>query len=259
MTGALFEEWLKGVDKQMRRQRRKILLFLDNSPAHPTLHMENVKLAFLPPNTTSVAQPMDQGIIQTMKLHFFKLQSQHILGEVDNSTLCGSALLKQVTILDTIYLISKAWESVQPSTIVKCFRRCGFNDSKGQIEPEGDGFDSENDIPLIELVKASSVFGRNLSERAEEDIPTCRMAETDWERPAKELLHSDSKSDSEPDEHEHEETSKPACTLSEAKEFTKKLSVFARASRDTVILNNVMSITSALNEMDFQKKTHKDK
>lgn len=146
---------------------------------------------------------------------------------------------------------------MQPSTIVKCFRRCGFNDSKGQIEPEGDDFDSEDDIPLSELVKASSLFGWDLSEMAVEDIPTCNMAETDWERPVKELLHSES--DSEPDEHEHEETSKPACTLSEAKEFTKKLSVFARASGDTVILNNVINITSALNEMDFQKKTHKDK
>jgi hypothetical protein len=54
MTSELMTEWLKGVDKQMKRQERDILLFLDNAPAHPDVKLENIKLAFLPPNTTSL-------------------------------------------------------------------------------------------------------------------------------------------------------------------------------------------------------------
>jgi len=54
MTSELFAEWLLRIDKQMKIQKRKILLFIDNCPAHniiPTC--QAVKVKFLPPNTTS--------------------------------------------------------------------------------------------------------------------------------------------------------------------------------------------------------------
>jgi hypothetical protein len=44
----------------------KVLLLLDNAPGHPNkLNHPNVKVIFLPPNTTSLIQPIDQGIIAT--------------------------------------------------------------------------------------------------------------------------------------------------------------------------------------------------
>ena len=52
------------LDRSMTRQKRMILLFVDNCLAHP--HIQNLKsvtLLFLPPNTTSKIQPMDQGIL----------------------------------------------------------------------------------------------------------------------------------------------------------------------------------------------------
>ena len=81
MTTDLMTEWLKKIDKQMKAQGRKILLFLDNAPSHPHLTLHNVKLAILPANTTALAQPMDQGIIQTLKLEYRKRQLQCILGQ----------------------------------------------------------------------------------------------------------------------------------------------------------------------------------
>ena len=63
MTSSMFEQWIKDLDRSMTRQKRKILLFVDNCLAHP--HIQNLKsvtLLFLPPNTTSKIQPMDQGI-----------------------------------------------------------------------------------------------------------------------------------------------------------------------------------------------------
>jgi hypothetical protein len=48
----------------------KILLILDNTPGHPPftgdLH-PNIKVVFLPPLTTSLIQPMDQGVTATFK------------------------------------------------------------------------------------------------------------------------------------------------------------------------------------------------
>ena len=82
MTTAVFEDWLEvqfipEVKKYCRRKRIefKILLILDNCSSHPDLsHVnENVQFLFLPPNTTSLIQPMDQGVIATLKALYKKI------------------------------------------------------------------------------------------------------------------------------------------------------------------------------------------
>ena len=81
-----------------------------------------MKLCFLPPNTTALIQPMDQGIIQTMKLKYYRYQNEHILVQMEKlPTKCGSELLKSVNVLDAIYCLNRAWNAVEPSTIIKCF------------------------------------------------------------------------------------------------------------------------------------------
>ena len=52
-------------------ERRKIALLIDSCPANPSVSdLPNVQLVFLPPNTTSVLQPMDQGVIRSLKAHY---------------------------------------------------------------------------------------------------------------------------------------------------------------------------------------------
>ncbi|XP_019636442.1 PREDICTED: tigger transposable element-derived protein 4-like [Branchiostoma belcheri] len=75
MTSGIFEDWLKKFDRKLGREKRKGLLFLDNATSHPELQLRNLKLIFFPPNTTSVLQPMDQGIIQTTKTKYRKKQN----------------------------------------------------------------------------------------------------------------------------------------------------------------------------------------
>ncbi|KAG7176727.1 Tigger transposable element-derived protein 1-like 59 [Homarus americanus] len=77
----------------------KILLLLDNAPGHSPLLLDrhpNVKVVFLPPNTTSLIQPMDQELICNVKAAFsakkFKLLNDytntkdelHNLGDTDS-------------------------------------------------------------------------------------------------------------------------------------------------------------------------------
>lgn len=47
MTSDLFLEWLQTLDRKMHQQYRKILLFADNAPSHPDIHLENGELKFL--------------------------------------------------------------------------------------------------------------------------------------------------------------------------------------------------------------------
>ena len=72
MTSILFEDWLKEWDRQLEG-KPKICLLVDNCPAHPNppkFVPKNIELVFLPPNTTSVLQPMDQGIIKNLKTRY---------------------------------------------------------------------------------------------------------------------------------------------------------------------------------------------
>ena len=73
MTGGVFEEWLRNLNHVMEEKNRTIGLVLDNCPAHPQItDLSNAKLVFLPPNTTSKTQPMDAGIIRSLKHQYRK-------------------------------------------------------------------------------------------------------------------------------------------------------------------------------------------
>ena len=64
MDGILFEEWVRELDRKLLSEGIEVI---DNCPAHP--HIENlkaIKLFFLPPNTTYITQPMDQGVIRSL-------------------------------------------------------------------------------------------------------------------------------------------------------------------------------------------------
>lgn len=69
MTSDLFEKILHSWDAELRIKGKKILLLVDNCPAHPDVpNLNCIKLVFLPPNTTSVLQPLDQGVIRSLKV-----------------------------------------------------------------------------------------------------------------------------------------------------------------------------------------------
>ena len=63
MTSGIFVTWLKKFDKCMGLKGQKVLLFLDNAMTHSDVQLFNMKLKFLPANTTSILQPLDQRMI----------------------------------------------------------------------------------------------------------------------------------------------------------------------------------------------------
>ena len=60
----LFEDWVREQDNKFEGQNRKVLLIVNNCTAYPEVGgLKAFGLYFLPPNTTSITQPMDQGVI----------------------------------------------------------------------------------------------------------------------------------------------------------------------------------------------------
>ena len=79
---------LKGGPRELHRmfafEGRNVAFVIDNCLAHP--HIDNlkaIKLYFLPPNTTSKIQLMDQGVIRSLKAKYRKNVAQKIINSVE--------------------------------------------------------------------------------------------------------------------------------------------------------------------------------
>ena len=58
-----------------------------NAPGHPEdLNHPNVQVEFLPPNTTSIIQPLDQGISYTFKMYYIRRSFQWILDTTESKS-----------------------------------------------------------------------------------------------------------------------------------------------------------------------------
>ena len=99
MTDALFESRLRTLDRLFRLEGRKIAMVIDNCPAHPSIQVTNIRLLFLPPNTTSHTQPMDSGIIKNLKYHYRKIKSNQSFMELWN-------------LLDAVVALKASWKRV---------------------------------------------------------------------------------------------------------------------------------------------------
>ena len=82
VTAALFSDWfhnylVKFTEKYNKEQNlsNKAILVLDNATGHPQSICDSyshIKVIFLPPNTTPLLQPMDQGVISTFKAYYLR-------------------------------------------------------------------------------------------------------------------------------------------------------------------------------------------
>lgn len=69
MARAIFSDSVASFDSKMGRQGRCASLWLDNSSAHhvPDAELTNLELKYYPPGCTFVIQPLDRGVIRSLK------------------------------------------------------------------------------------------------------------------------------------------------------------------------------------------------
>ena len=120
MTAEIFSNWLRELDREMAKKKRKIAIVIDNCAAHPKNAADDlhyVKLVFLPPNVTSLIQPCDLGIIRNLKANYRRKIVQHIVTQIYSGTdMTASTLAKTVPILDCMHMLKTAGEEVQNSS-----------------------------------------------------------------------------------------------------------------------------------------------
>lgn len=100
------------------------MLYVDNFSGHKTtLNLENIELKFLPPNTTSLSQPLDMGIIKNVKFHYRRLLLRDRISKLDGGK-SGKDL--EINLLEAVRLLDNAWTHVTAKTIRNCFRHAKF-------------------------------------------------------------------------------------------------------------------------------------
>jgi hypothetical protein len=123
MVSSLFENWLRHIDRRMAVQGRKIILFIDNCPAHPKIQdLKAIKLVYFLPNTTSVLQPCDQEIIWSNKSHYRRQLMQRMINHIDSATPSDFS----VSLLDALQMLGSAWMEVTSQCIRNCFTKAGL-------------------------------------------------------------------------------------------------------------------------------------
>ncbi|XP_067120346.1 tigger transposable element-derived protein 4-like [Centruroides vittatus] len=157
MTSKIWEEILHKYDSQFIEQKRNVAFIVDNCPAHGKVEgLQAINVFSLPPNSISVAQPLNQGIIHSFKYHYWKKLSLDLIHAVE------SEKSTDISLLDVIHYVKVAWENVTCLTIAKCFKRAGFR-STVAVQDEDKG--EEQNAQLDELLQHFN----NLQETASDD------------------------------------------------------------------------------------------
>ncbi|XP_037779428.1 tigger transposable element-derived protein 4-like [Penaeus monodon] len=165
----IFEEWLRKVDRKFRVDGRKIALIIDNCRAHPTLsNLTNVQLVFLPPNTTSILQPMDQGVIRSLKAYYRGKVVRMISRALEEKKSCP-----KISILQGMKLLADSWELASKETIVNCFRKAG-------ITPDGQqAAIDDSDDPFKDLQESLNNLRKADSSMVPNDVTATALASLD--------------------------------------------------------------------------------
>jgi hypothetical protein len=171
MTGELFSSLLLSWNQDLAKDKRKILLVIDNCPAHPKLaNLEWIEVVFLPPNVTSVLQSMDQGCtyeLYDQGAHFLYfcfisginkcLKSYYRRQLLLKMIHCDDAKVEmKISLLDAILMLDTAWENVSSKSILNCFGHAGFYVDTG--------FTEEDDMSVKQWVLSQKVAEAELDE-----------------------------------------------------------------------------------------------
>ena len=138
MQVEIMEKVLDTLNHQMRKQGRKVILFFDNVTVYSTSLIDmysNIKIVFLPKNTTSRLPPLDAGIIQSFKTKYRKKLMRYVIARISDD-LTASEIVKGIDILQVITWVADSWEEVSVETIKNCFAKCGITDEIGQDEDD---------------------------------------------------------------------------------------------------------------------------
>lgn len=227
VTATLFNEWFHNffvpdVKRYLSKKGLpfKALLLIDNAPGHPQdLHHENIQVVFLPKNTTSLLQPLDQGIISTFKALYIKRTFKYILEQMENDeSLSISDAWKKFTILDCVKHVGISYTEIKPSTLNACWKKLWPEVVKGgnSVLP------LEHEYSQITEI-AHTIGGEGFEDFVEADVVELMADKELDENDLVDMVNGTNTRDSDPDEEESDPVAFTAKVIREGLGLGRKL------------------------------------
>ena len=136
----IWEKIMEKLNEELKRRERKIVLFVDNCSAHYPMELEQIELVYLPANTTSHLQPLDQGILRSVKCKYKRVLVQRLCAALragKNPKQAQQSMDFKIA-CDTI---AKCWNETSAQLIRNCFRKATF------CTKPPEEIDDEDDVP----------------------------------------------------------------------------------------------------------------
>lgn len=181
MDRALFKDWYENHFKPAVKKRQlengvvgKVFLLLDNCAGRklePSEYQEDdhFEIVFLPSNTSSILQPMDQGIIAKTKRSFRYKMLRRILSYPGGI----QEFHQRYNIKDCIQFLHEAWTDVNAASIVNAWR--GIIRTIPPVSPSMEETDPLE--PQLEDMIAAIIGEEPSQEKVSEFLSTCEEAE----------------------------------------------------------------------------------
>lgn len=164
MNSDFFMRIVQEFDRRMYRQKRKVLLTLDNASCHPNIKLSNVELLYFPPNATSVIQPLDQGILRSVKARYKRVLCHKYLAAIEKKE-DARKVLSYLTVKEAMDIVRDCWDQTPARCILNCFRHAGFKHPAYDASTCSD--DEEDEIP--DPAPEPAVWAR-INERLQVDV-----------------------------------------------------------------------------------------
>nr|XP_045607878.1 tigger transposable element-derived protein 1-like [Procambarus clarkii] len=180
MTSAIFTDWYQHnfipvVDKYLtsRNLPSKAILFVHSTPSHPqtlkgTVDGDGYRLEFFPPDTSSLLQSLDQGVIAQIKRLYTKQVLWDMLLYVEGKGNGRKGVVefwKKFNIRNAISIITDSWETVDSPCLHETWEFLW-----SEIMSDFHGFlDSQAEISGIVKI-ANSIPGKGFDDLVAEDI-----------------------------------------------------------------------------------------
>ena len=148
VTATIFAEWFhKNFVPAVKRrlielqQEPKAILLIDNCSAHPdeqelTSSDGTIITKFLPPNVTSLIQPMDQGVLQAIKSRYRRKILEELVLREDNDECSIIDFLKGINLLKVSFMISSCWNDISPNTLHLSWHKILSNSDLNPVEQD---------------------------------------------------------------------------------------------------------------------------
>ncbi|XP_004715812.1 tigger transposable element-derived protein 1-like [Echinops telfairi] len=134
LTPSIFQEWFTGcfcpaVESYCTRHGlpNRALLLLDSAPCHPA-HLDGlsaqVRVEFLPKNTSALIQPMNQGVIAAFKAHYLRRTLSQLVQETAGEDRPSvHEFWRSYTVITAVDNIAEAWAELRPAVMNGAWRK----------------------------------------------------------------------------------------------------------------------------------------